>query len=384
MGSRWNKDLRASLDELREYQALNAPGWFHAKEKLDALARDEEQRRSARGAGLQLSHDHSFEIEIVCGDEDEDEGEDEGEDEESDTDEEALFDGSDDGHDDDVRLTTEETGAPQAAEAAKKAAAAAQELAELGKMMEKTQLGAEATASRNEPSGSKAKDDVAMKPGVVPGGHEADVGTPAGRDLQCKHCDHKFSDERALCSHIVEAHPGAAMEAVILKLVDDRFNALAEESRTDAGKGTTEALRREFMEAREAILRETNSARAKLSQETHAARARSTQQEAQLEQKFEELRGQLIATFTRLVGLADEHLETTADQNIARLLAEVTKSLEQKAQRLREIAKSDHDRRTKEAVQSEIDALDVEDALQKVQSAARQAQKEALQAKLRN
>ena len=381
MGSRWNKDLRASLDELREYQAADAPSWFYAEERLDALARDDEQRRSALGGGLQLSSDH-FEIEIVCGDGHE-VIEFEGEEEESDTDEEALFNGSDDdGHDDDVRPTTEETGAPLVAKEAP--AAAAQELAELGKMMEKAQLGAEASASKNEPSRIKAKDDVAMEPGVVTGGHEADVGTPASLDLQCKHCDQKFPDERALCSHIVEAHPGAAMEAVILKLVDDRFAALVEGNHKDAGKGTTETLRREFMEAIEAILRETNSARAKLSQETHAARAKSTQQGAQLEQKFEELQGQLIATFTRLVGLADEHLETTADQNIARLLAEATKSLEQKAQRLREIAKSDHDRRTKEAVQSEIDALDTEDALQKVQSATRQVQKEALQAELRN
>jgi hypothetical protein len=174
------------------------------------------------------------------------------------------------------------------------------------------------------------------------------------------------------------------MEAVILKLVDDRFNARVEENRKDAGNAMTENLRREFLDAKERVLRETLSARANLAQGIRAARAKATQQEAQLERKFDELRDQLVAAFTRLVTLADEHLETTTDQNIARLLAGVTKPLEQKAQRLREIAKSEHDSRVKQAVQSEIDALDAEDALQKAQSAARQAQKETLQAKLRN
>jgi hypothetical protein len=122
------------------------------------------------------------------------------------------------------------------------------------------------------------------------------------------------------------------------------------------------------------LLQETTAARAKLSQETRAARAKATQHGAQLQQQFDELDDQLIADFT------------TARQNIAFLLAEVTRSLGLKAQRLQEIAKSEHDKRTKEAVQREIDALDTEDALQTAQLAARQARSaarnEVLQAQL--
>jgi hypothetical protein len=394
MSSRWNKDLRASLDELREYQAVDAPGWFDAKERLDALSRDAEQRRSARGEERRiLVSNDLFTIEIVDGEEDEDEDEDEDEEVES----EAQYDGIDDGDDEDDEdgMTMEEIEARQAAEEAKEAAAskAAQESAEISKMMEKTQLDAEATTSKNEPSASKAKDDVSMEPGVAAGRNEADVGDPADLSLQCKQCDQKFPDQHSLVSHAADAHPGAAFETVILKLVDDRFKALAEENnRKDARKeidrvaealADANKLLQETTEVRSELVQEATSARIKLYQERHAARANATQQESQLEQKFNELHDQLIATFTNLVGLADEHLGTTANQDIARIVEEVTTSVEQKAQRMREIAKSEHERRTKEAVQREIDALDAEDALQTAHSVARQAQKGALQARLR-
>jgi hypothetical protein len=403
MSSRWNKDLRASLDELREYQAVDAPSWFDAKERLDALSRDEEQRRSARGDGQRRSargaerrilvSNDLFTIELVDGEKDEDEDEDEDEEMES----EAQYDGIDDGDDEDDEdgMTMEEIEARQAAEEAKEAAVskAAQESAEISKMMEKTQLSAEATASKNGPSASKAKHDAAKEPSVATAGHETDVGTPANLDLSCTQCDQKFPDQHSLVSHAVDAHPGAAFDTVILKLVDDRFNALVEEkNRKDARKETdrvAEALAdankllQETTEARSELVQEAISARIKLYQERHAARANATQQEAQLEQKFNELHDQLIATFTNLVGLADEHLGTTANQDIARIVEEVTTLVEQKAQRMREIAKSEHERRTKEAVQREIDALDAEDALQTARSVARQAQKGALQARLR-
>jgi hypothetical protein len=403
MSSRWNKDLRASLDELREYQAVDAPSWFDAKERLDALSRDEEQRRSARGEGQRQStrgeerrilvSNDLFTIEIV--DEEEDEDEDDDEDEEMES--EAQYGGIDDDgdeEDDEDGMTMEDIEACQAAEEAEEAAAskAAQESAEISKMM-KTQLGAEATASKNGPSASKAKHDAAKEPSVATAGHETDVGTPANLDLSCTQCDQKFPDQHSLVSHAVDAHPGAAFETVILKLVDDRFNALVEEkNRKDARKETDRVadaladankLLQETTEVRLELVQEATSARIKLYQEIHAARANATQQEAQLEQKFNELHDQLIATFTNLVGLADEHLGTTANQDIARIVEEVTTSVEQKAQRMREIAKSEHERRTKEAVQREIDALDAEDALQTAHSVARQAQKGALQARLR-
>jgi hypothetical protein len=394
MSSRWNKDLRASLDELCEYQAVDAPSWFDAKERLDALSRDEEQRRSARGEGQRQStrgeerrilvSNDLFTIETV----DEEEDEDDDEDEEMKS--EAQYGGIDDDgdeEDDEDGMTMEEIEARQAAEEAKEAAAskAAQESAEISKMMEKTQLDAEATTSKNEPSASKAKDDVSMEPGVAAGGNEADVGDPADLSLQCKQCDQKFPDQHSLVSRAVDAHPGAAFETVILKLVDDRFKALVEENnRKDARKEIDRVA--EASAKADTLLQETTAARAKLSKKTRAARAKATQHGAQLQQQFDELDDQLIANFTRLVGLADVHLETTARQNIAFLLAKVTRSLGLKAQRLQEIAKSEHDKRTKEAVQREIDALDAEDALQTAQLAARQARsaarKEVLQAQL--
>jgi len=394
MSSRWNKDLRASLDELREYQAVDAPSWFNAKERLDAISRDEEQHRSARGEGQRRSYrgegpqirvgNEFFTIEILDGEEDEDEDEDDDEDEGMES--EAQYDGIDEDDDEDG-MTMEDIEACQAAEEAEEAAAstAAQESAEISKMMEKTQLGAEATTSKNEPSASKAKDEVSMEPGVVAGGNEADVGKPADLSLQCKQCDQKFPDQHSLVSHAVDAHPGAAFETVIPKLVDDRFNALVEENnRKDARKESDRVA--EASAKANTLLQETASARVKFHQETHTARVKVIQQEVQLGQKFVELRDELIANFTKFVGLADVHLETTASQNIAFLLAEVTRSLGLKARHLEEIAKSEHDKRTKEAVQREIDALDAEDALQTAQLAARQAhsaaQKEVLQARL--
>jgi hypothetical protein len=375
MSSRWNKELRASLDELREYQAVDAPSWFDAKERLDALSRDEEQRRSARGEERRiLVSNDLFTIEIVDGEEDEDEDKDEDEEMES----EAQYDGIDGGDDEDDEdgMTMEEIEARQAAEEAKEAAAskAAQELAEISKMMEKTQLDAEATTSKNEPSASKAKDDLSMEPGVAAGGKEANVGNPVDLSLQCKQCDQKFPDQHSLVSHAVDAHPGAAFETVILKLVNDRFKALVEENnRNDARKEIDRVA--EASAKADTLLQETTAARAKLSQEKRAARAKATQHGAQLQQQFDELDDQLIANFT------------TARQNIAFLLAEVTRSLGLKAQRLQEIAKSEHDKRTNEAVQREIDALDAEDALHNAQLAARQARsaarKEVLQAQLR-
>lgn len=375
---------------------MDAPSWFDAKERLDALSRDEEQRRSARGEGQRRStrgeerrilvSNDLFTIEIVDGEEDEDDDEDEDEEMGS----EAQYDGIDDGDDEDDEdsMTMEEIEARQAADEAKEAAAskAAQESAEISKMMEKTQLDAEATTSKNEPSASKAKDEVSMEPGVAAGGNEANVGNPVDLSLQCKQCDQKFPGQHSLVSHAVDAHPGVAFETVILKLVDDRFNALVEEkNRKDARKEIDRVA--EASAKANTMLQETTAARAKLSQETRAARTKATQHEAQLQQQFDELDDQLIANFTRLVGLADVHLETTARQNIAFLLAKVTRSLGLKARHLQETTKSEHDKRTKEAVQREVDALDAEDALQTAQLAARQARsaarKEVLEAQLR-
>jgi hypothetical protein len=110
-----------------------------------------------------------FTIEIVDGEEDEDEDEDEDEEMES----EAQYDGIDDGDDEDDEddMTMEEIEARQAAEEAKEAAAskAAQESTEISKMMEKTQLNAEATTAENESSASRAKDEVSTMPAVVAG-----------------------------------------------------------------------------------------------------------------------------------------------------------------------------------------------------------------------
>jgi hypothetical protein len=218
------------------------------------------------------------------------------------------------------------------------------------------------------------------------------VEHPEALDLQCKQRDQKFPTQQALGSHIVEAHPGEALKAVGLALVEERFNALAEQMRGDALKepspagrvpGEPNTLLRDATEAREMILKETTQARAKLSQEVREARAKLDQREARLEHKFNELQDQLIQTFTRLVGLADEHLETTANQNIAFLVGEVTRSVERKAQSMREIAKSEHDTRAKEAAQREMDALDAEQAFQEVQSAAQQAQLKARHAQLK-
>jgi hypothetical protein len=161
-----------------------------------------------------------------------------------------------------------------------------------------------------------------------------------------------------MCTHMVEAHPGEPMQAVVLKLVDDRFSALAEENRGDARKELDRFV--ETLAKANALHQETVDAREANSDHER----RLAKREAQMEQKFNELlqrEDRLEQAFTRLVGLANEHLEVTASEESARIEAEVMVSMEQKAQRLREIAKSDHDRRTKEAMRREIDALDAED-----------------------
>jgi hypothetical protein len=133
MNSRWNNGLRASLDELREYQAVDAPSWFHAKERLDGLFRDEVLRRSTAFPGGETENDD---------DDDEDEDEDEdviefefGFEEMRSSDVEEESDGTDDGDDDEEDETTEKgTDVYQAGKEAARAAAA-QELTEIGKMM---------------------------------------------------------------------------------------------------------------------------------------------------------------------------------------------------------------------------------------------------------
>jgi hypothetical protein len=382
MNSRWNKDLRASLEELRDYQAVDAPDWFLAKERLDAMFRDEKERRADRDG--EQSQSTPFFSESGTDDEDEDEETD------SDLEGASPVDSADDGNIDDLGMTMEELTIMNAyQEAAATKGKSAKGPAEVGKMKEETQLGAEAEAVdvKEQSSARTATDAVSRKPGAVARGNEADVEHPKAVDLQCKQCDQEFPNQQALGSHIVEAHPGEALEAVVLALVDERFNALIEEKRGDARKEpdwaghipaeTNTLLLRETIEASEKILRETTQARAKLSQEIHEARAKLDQREARLEHKFIELQDQLIQTFGKLVGLADKHLDTTVDQNVAHLVAGLTKSVEQKAQRMREIAKSEHDMRAKEAAQSEIDALDAEQALQEQQLAAQQAQLKA-------
>jgi hypothetical protein len=100
MDSRWNKNLRASLDELRDYQAVDAPDWFLAKERLDAMFRDEKERRADRDE--EQTQSTSFFSESETDDEDEDEDEDE--------ETESDFEGEspDDGNLDDLGMTMEE------------------------------------------------------------------------------------------------------------------------------------------------------------------------------------------------------------------------------------------------------------------------------------
>lgn len=55
----------------------------------------------------------------------------------------------------------------------------------------------------------------------------------------------------------------------------------------------------------------------------------------------------MIQTFTKLVGLADERLVTTASANIARLVEKMVKETGKTARRIQEISNSEHNKRKK-------------------------------------
>jgi hypothetical protein len=90
--------------------------------------------------------------------------------------------------------------------------------------------------------------------------------------LRCKQHDQKSPKQQALDAHTAEAHPSEALKAEILKLVDNRFNALVEKQRGDASEAPGRAVQapakaesshQQTVEVKEVVPQETSEARAK-------------------------------------------------------------------------------------------------------------------------
>jgi hypothetical protein len=264
-------ELRDCLDENYDVQAKEAYFWFHARETLNSLDSNGKLER--------------YPGEVTKGEIEDNEGE-----TDSDVDGNIMTpSSSSDGGDEYSDSTT--TDKIEAAEVAKETvageeAAAAEkdspkESAKNGEMKEDTQFGAKAVDGKNESFVGEAKDAVSREPSFEAGRTEVDEDAPDDPGLQCKQCGQTSPKQQAPDAHTAEAHPSEALKADILKLFDDRFNALFEEQRGDARKeidrlveAQTEAsaLLKETTEAREVILRETTEARNELSHATAESR----------------------------------------------------------------------------------------------------------------
>jgi len=169
----------------------------------------------------------------------------------------------------------EEVEAPEVAkDATVEEGSPAKESAESGKTREETQLGAETTDAKTEPFAIKAKNTVSREPVIEAGGIKADEDDPEGLGLQFKQCDQSSPKQQTLDAHTPDAHPSEAFKAEIIKLIEDRFNALVEEQSGSARREPEHVVgvqSKASTPPQEMVIRETTEARAQSSQETNQA-----------------------------------------------------------------------------------------------------------------
>jgi hypothetical protein len=118
---------------------------------------------------------------------------------------------------------------------------------------------------------SHVDEHIMTPPSSSDGGDEYSDNTMT-LGLRCKQHDQESPKQQAPDVHTAEAHPSEALKAEILKLVDNRFNALVEKQRGDASEAPGRAVQapakaesshQQTVEVKEVVPQETTEARAK-------------------------------------------------------------------------------------------------------------------------